>query len=504
MNKKILGGILGLGFLLAVILVPQNQALAQNVDNTVEALQRQVNSLLEMVKSLQKQIEALRGQVKPPVVVPSKPIEATQRISGLLELQGPSIYMWGSHTLKMADGKSYLVKAANDEVLSLLKKYEGLSPILVGKLEYQNLEGGFWGFIAKKVYNAGWGCVVPAKVKIGYKGDDIKILQQYLATDSTIYPEGMVTGYYGQLTKKAIEKFQEKRGLHKSGELDEDTKEKLEIEIESSEKVRCVPQPLPAPLPDQGFRVYSPQAGEDLKVGQTYKVAWNQVWPTFGCVNSGSQPTICVDPASSTNPNFAAVKEVKITLHKYFACLYSNPRCMIAEPAPYVISEKTENDGVFEWTIPNLDSVYKGQVIITVSAVGGGFSGRSGVFEIKLNDTSANKPPVISGVSGPVLLKVQETGTWTIRAYDPENKSLSYSVRWGDEPTTTQSELNGAPAARVPVQNLATFTHVYSQSGRYEPVFWIYDDLGQSAKTSMAVMVDLISNTTTTTTSTVN
>lgn len=46
-------------------------------------------------------------------------------------------------------------------------------------------------------------------LKMGDRGDDVSNLQESLATDSEIYPEGLVTGYFGPLTKKAVINFQE-------------------------------------------------------------------------------------------------------------------------------------------------------------------------------------------------------------------------------------------------------------------------------------------------------
>ena len=48
---------------------------------------------------------------------------------------------------------------------------------------------------------------------IGVIGDDVILLQEFLATDSDIYPEGIVSGYYGALTKKAVKRLQKKFGL---------------------------------------------------------------------------------------------------------------------------------------------------------------------------------------------------------------------------------------------------------------------------------------------------
>lgn len=43
--------------------------------------------------------------------------------------------------------------------------------------------------------------------------DDVRRLQVLLASDKELYPEGIITGYYGQLTKKAVGKFQIKYGV---------------------------------------------------------------------------------------------------------------------------------------------------------------------------------------------------------------------------------------------------------------------------------------------------
>lgn len=51
----------------------------------------------------------------------------------------------------------------------------------------------------------------------GATGDDVKQLQEFLKTVPGVYPEGLVTGYFGPLTKAAIQRFQEKQGIVNSG-----------------------------------------------------------------------------------------------------------------------------------------------------------------------------------------------------------------------------------------------------------------------------------------------
>ena len=102
-------------------------------------------------------------------------------------------------------------------------------------------------------------------------------------------------------------------------------------------------------------------------------------------------------------------------------------------------------------------------------------------------ETQANRPPVIHGVSGPVVLKVNETGTWTVKASDPENQGLSYSVIWGDE-TPLPMAVQSAPREIGIVQS-STFTHSYIKTGTYNPIFTVTDNGGLSAKTSVSVVV---------------
>jgi len=47
-------------------------------------------------------------------------------------------------------------------------------------------------------------------LRLGSQGDEVKELQKCLAKDPEVYPEGEITGYFGNKTKMAVIKFQEK------------------------------------------------------------------------------------------------------------------------------------------------------------------------------------------------------------------------------------------------------------------------------------------------------
>ncbi len=54
-------------------------------------------------------------------------------------------------------------------------------------------------------------------LKKGSSGEDVTRLQQYLALDASVYPEGTVSGYYGALTEKAVQRWQAKYNIVSSG-----------------------------------------------------------------------------------------------------------------------------------------------------------------------------------------------------------------------------------------------------------------------------------------------
>ncbi len=51
------------------------------------------------------------------------------------------------------------------------------------------------------------------QLQLGMSGSDVSDLQAFLAKDSSVYPQGLVTGYFGTLTQSAVSKFQSKNGL---------------------------------------------------------------------------------------------------------------------------------------------------------------------------------------------------------------------------------------------------------------------------------------------------
>ncbi|KKU69945.1 MAG: hypothetical protein UX94_C0013G0018 [Parcubacteria group bacterium GW2011_GWA2_47_21] len=100
-----------------------------------------------------------------------------------------------------------------------------------------------------------------------------------------------------------------------------------------------------------------------------------------------------------------------------------------------------------------------------------------------------NLPPVIDGVSGPTTLNVGETGTWSVKAHDPESGLLSYIVNWGDSVSSGSGGTVGTAPLSISASQTTTFTHSYSTAGTYKVVFTVTDNNGLKAESSISVQV---------------
>ncbi|MES2213648.1 MAG: peptidoglycan-binding domain-containing protein [Patescibacteria group bacterium] len=68
---------------------------------------------------------------------------------------------------------------------------------------------------------------ISASLSQGSQGSDVTTLQTFLAQDSSIYPSGLVTGYYGTLTAAAVSRFQAKYGIDVVGRVGPITRGKI-------------------------------------------------------------------------------------------------------------------------------------------------------------------------------------------------------------------------------------------------------------------------------------
>ncbi len=79
--------------------------------------------------------------------------------------------------------------------------------------------------------------VLMRQLDVGARGDDVSALQTYLAADPSIYPEGLVTGYFGSLTSAAVARFQAQNGIDPVGRVGPITLAALNLKMSGSSGV---------------------------------------------------------------------------------------------------------------------------------------------------------------------------------------------------------------------------------------------------------------------------
>lgn len=68
---------------------------------------------------------------------------------------------------------------------------------------------------------------ISSQLDLGEKNNDVTSLQTFFADNATIYPEGLVTGYFGNLTKGAVLRFQAQYGIDQAGRVGPITRDKI-------------------------------------------------------------------------------------------------------------------------------------------------------------------------------------------------------------------------------------------------------------------------------------
>ena len=104
----------------------------------------------------------------------------------------------------------YKLKVSGVADITTLRKLENFSSIEVANDR-------------AKIYDAAFS----RDLKIGFSGEDVSTLQQFLISQG-VYPEALVTGYFGRLTRGALQRFQQGQNINPaSGYLGQLTKKRI-------------------------------------------------------------------------------------------------------------------------------------------------------------------------------------------------------------------------------------------------------------------------------------
>ncbi len=279
-------------------------------------------------------------------------------------------------------------------------------------------------------------------LSMAMRGDDVLALQEFLRAEGYFYAHA--TGYFGPLTAQAVARWQASHGISPVGAVGPLTRERIRVVWcgSSGGPIACTKEYVPvcgrpAMCAMPGIGAYP----RECDYGQTYlnRCELNAAGATF--LYEGQCRSQTTDPSS-------------------------DPRC------------RAWYDGCNDCS----RDYPGGPAMCTLRAC----VWQAPAYCKEYFDSTANRPPVISSFSGPTTLNVNQTGTWTIQASDPENGPLSYRVSWGDEYAVAPM---AGYAAEAFVQT-TTFTHSYARAGTFTVSIVVRDSAGQEARTSTTVRVE--------------
>ena len=193
------------------IAVPAEVA-APSVATTTAATTSQIIATTTPLTTASTTQQAVTEQKRVPALVLMRTLKKGLRGSDVSALQellktDPTIYPEGSVTgyygvLTVAAVQRFQTKYSIGHYAT--PGYGGVGPLTLAKLNEVYASTG--PAVSQKL-------LLTTQMSFGAKGEQVTALQSGLATDPSIYPEGMVTGYYGSATKAAVGRFQEKYQL---------------------------------------------------------------------------------------------------------------------------------------------------------------------------------------------------------------------------------------------------------------------------------------------------
>lgn len=179
-------------------------------------------------------------------------------------------------------------------------------------------------------------CPLERNLTPGVRGDEVKALQAILSQDTSIYPQGIASGFYGNLTQEAVKRLQQRSGIPVTGIVDNDTRDLL--------------------FPCMTLRIVSPNGGESWRVGETQKIAWEVDAPYYimqpQTTTEGRLKSVSPTAAEQTPPTGAIrplFQHLSIDLVKL-----DGPQLLVY-PSPvfyHIGSAPLYGERAFAWTIP--------------------------------------------------------------------------------------------------------------------------------------------------------
>lgn len=296
-------------------------------------------------------------------------------------------------------------------------------------------------------------------LKFGSKDKEVETLQEFLKQDPEVYPEGLVTGYYGALTERAVKKFQEKNGIEAIGVVGPKTLEKINKVIEEKKVVSTsIPIPVQKPVPaiSSFITVLSPNGGEVWTKGSAHILQWKS--------------------SSDINSVYIKLRKGNDT--------YPGTEGIVSPG----VSNAGTNPGSHLWTIPTTLPDGNDYAIRIIDQTGAVLDDSDAPFSIVTTVSQNQAPKITSGpASAPGGLQAGQIVNFSWNAEDGDKDNLVWSVNWGDG----ESMLGACPLSNPSNGQgwtLNTF-HKWQQAGIYTAKITVSDCRGGTYSQNLTVNV---------------
>jgi peptidoglycan hydrolase-like protein with peptidoglycan-binding domain len=276
-------------------------------------------------------------------------------------------------------------------------------------------------------------------MSIGSRDFNVSRLQDFLINQGFL--RSSATGYFGSQTYRAVRDFQYSNGISMAGNVGPMTRGK--IKFLTCHTIITSPVSINSMMPTTGM------------VGSAVTL-YGSGFTNDNTIVFGNGVVPHVSSPDSRNLTFTVPSSLSP------ACMYTNPACYMS-------------------SMPSMQTP-PGTYPVSVTNTNG--SSNSMNFTVVAQQSSVT--PVISGIDSPTSLYIDQTGTWTVRASDPEGRGLSYSVLWGDESRIYPAAMSAQTSSFI---QTSTFTHSYSSPGIYTATFVVRGQNGQTAQLSSTVQV---------------
>ena len=161
---------------------------------------------------------------------------------------------------------------------------------------------------------------IGSQLGVGSRGSQVSEVQQFLATNSFVYPAGLVTGYYGSLTQAAVKQFQLAYNILPTGTVNSATLVKFNA-VEASGLGFDISAPI----------IFTPSVQVS---NNTATISWSTNESARGKVVYGINPVIIGNTADTTGVNFAEPTIVSGSLAPYDGVMRTAQNVTISNLSP--------------------------------------------------------------------------------------------------------------------------------------------------------------------------